>query len=177
MFNKPDKVELKIRIGLFLWVFVMNIAAPVLVPQYPAWPMWIASIYYFTAGMTLKAAKEAFCGGLAGLIAAYALGAGLMILAPSLGLFRVLAIGLFIVLGLIIVGGAYVPVVLNNAAFAYLTIATINIETIGTNFLSYVLMLIVGGGILVGGCLFIVQKVITSETKKAAKKAAAAAKG
>jgi hypothetical protein len=168
VFNKPDKMELKIRIGLFLWVFVVNIAAPILVPQYPAWPMWVASIYYFTAGMTLKAAQEAFCGGLVGLIAAYALGAGFEVLAPSLGLLPVLVILLFIILGLIIVGGAYVPIALNNSAFLYLTIATIHLETIGTNFLPYILMLIVGGGILVGGCLAIVQTVVKGEMKKGA---------
>jgi hypothetical protein len=112
--------------------------------------------------MTVKAAKEAFCGGFVGLVLTYALGFGFVVLAPVLGELLAIAILLFIILGVIIVGGAYCPLFLNNAAFAYLTIAAIDLATIGTNFVNYVIVLIIGGGILVGGCLLIIGAIMKS---------------
>jgi hypothetical protein len=173
--NKPEAIDLKVRTGLFLWVFVLNIAAPVLVPHLPGWPMWFASIFYFISGMTPKAAKETFCGGLFGLVAAYVLLIGIEKMAPVFGstaenplggLLPALAVALFIILGVIIIGGAYFPLFLNNAAFGYLTIAAINLEGIKAGFVNYLIMLVIGGGIMVGGCMFIVGTIIKNEMKK-----------
>ena len=77
-----------------------------------------------------------------------------------------LIIALFVILGLVIVGGAYLPIVLNNITFAYLTVATINMELIGTHFLNWLLMLFIGGAIILGGCLILLKLLMSHFAKK-----------
>jgi hypothetical protein len=91
---------------------------------------------------------------------------------------------IFVILGLIIMGGTVCPLVFNNAAFTYLIAGSISIgkfyytpngielfaREIGNN----VLVFLIGGGIFLAGCI-VIQKLLIQWLTAQAMKAAAQA--
>jgi hypothetical protein len=162
-----------LRTAIFLWIFAVNIGALIFLEGsvLQAWPMYLACIFFLLEGGTLRHALHAFGGGMFGMVCALALALGLNKMAPTLGLLGALAILLFIILGVIIVGGGIAPVVLNNTAFGYLTVCTIHIEEVPARFGDWIFMLIVGGLIINAGLFAIEKGLGLYLAKKAARKA------
>ncbi|MDR2404026.1 MAG: hypothetical protein LBD78_08360 [Spirochaetaceae bacterium] len=91
---------------------------------------------------------------------------------------------IFVILGLIIMGGTVCPLIFNNAAFTYLIAGSISIgkfyytpngielytREIGNN----VLVFLIGGGIFLAGCI-VIQKLLIQWLTAQAMKAAAQA--
>lgn len=163
--NKPTKQEVIINVVIFLWIFVVNIAAALFSPA-PGWPMFFVTIFFFAMGADTKKIPSIFAGGAMGLVFALLLGLALTHLTPVIGIVPTLIISLFIILGLVIVGGGYLPVVFNNITFAYLTIATIDMEIIGGSFLGWLLMLLIGGAVILGGCLLLLNLLLKHFAKQ-----------
>lgn len=166
--RKPTKGELPVLWGIFAWIFIVNIAAPILVPQFQTWPMYFVTIFFFTMGGDTKNIPTIFGGALLGLIMAYVLTMGLNTLAPSIGIVGALVVLLFVILAFIIVGGGFLPVICNNMAFAYMTIATINMELVPSQIFNWIGMLFIGGAVILGGCLVMVKIITGILTKQAA---------
>jgi len=152
MFKKATKGELIITSLVFLWIFIVNVVA-VIFAKVPTWPMYFVTIFFFAMEADKKKIPSIFMGGTAGILLALLLEKGIGALAPSVGAIPAVSIMLFIILGLIIVGGNYLPWVLNNITFAYMTIATINMEIIDKNIVNWILMLLIGGAIILVGAL------------------------
>ena len=93
-----------------------------------------------------------FTGGSLGLLAALGLHAGTFGLAPSLGALGAFSLSIGVVLAVIILGGTVCPVACNNVAFAYLTVATVNFESVSLASTGYnLLVLWLGGAVILGG--------------------------
>jgi hypothetical protein len=160
----------------------------------PTWPMFFVTIMYFILGNNPKKCPEIFFGGLFGLLMCFVLFWTSWQLMGQSAVFRgepgLLPFNLayipiiFVILGLIILGGMYVPVVCNNVAFAYLIAGTFSMgkffytpdgitlyaRELGNN----ALVFIIGGGIFLIGCILIQKWLIAYLTAKASKAAAQA---
>ena len=85
-----------------------------------------------------------------------------------MGLLGAIALLLFIILGVIIVGGTVVPVAFNNITFAYLIVATVHLESLTvSSIINNLLVLYIGGAIILAGSIFIA----VTATKACAKRA------
>ncbi|MDR0707033.1 MAG: hypothetical protein LBF60_04035 [Treponema sp.] len=159
----------------------------------PTWPMFFVTILYFIMGNNPKKSLEIFCGGLFGFLMTLALfwttwqlmGQSAVFRGePGLLEFKYAFIPvIFVILGVIILGGTVCPLVFNNAAFTYLIAGSISIgkfyytpngielytREIGNN----VLVFLIGGGIFLGGCILIQKLLIQWLTAQAIKAAAA----
>ncbi|MDR2448282.1 MAG: hypothetical protein LBD58_13500 [Treponema sp.] len=160
----------------------------------PTWPMFFVTILYFIMGNNPKKSLEIFCGGLFGFLMALALFWATWQLMGQSAVFRgepgllefkyAFIPVIFVILGVIILGGTVCPLVFNNAAFTYLIAGSISIgkfyytpngielytREIGNN----VLVFLIGGGIFLGGCILIQKLLIqwlTAQAVKAANKA------
>lgn len=148
--KKTNKAELTITSCIFVWILIVNIIAGAL--GLVSWPMFFVTIFFFTMGADPKNIPSIFIGGTIGLAFAYLLALGLDKLTPIIGLYATFLPLITIVLGVIIIGGTVWPVGFNNIAFAYLTVAAINIfELKLSDILNNLVMLYVGGGIILGG--------------------------
>lgn len=162
----------------------------------PTWPMFFVTILYFIMGNDPKRAPEIFFGGLFGFLMTLLLFWTTWQLMGQSAVFRgepgILEFKyayipvIFVILGLIIMGGTVCPVICNNASFAYLVASSISIgkfyyapngmelyaREIGNN----VLVFLVGGGIFLIGCILIQKMLIKWLTAQAIKAAAQAQK-
>lgn len=152
MWGKPSKQDLFVSSIIFMWIFIVNIAAP-MVTSAPTWPMYFVTIFFFTMGADVKKISSIFLSGAMGIFFAWILIKAIIVMAPVIGETAALMILLFIILGLVIVGGNYCPAIFNNITFAYLTIATINVEIIESCAIPWLLMLLIGGGVILAGAM------------------------
>ena len=150
MLRKATGQEVFVSSFVFIWIFIVNIAAP-MITSAPTWPMYFVTIFFFTMGGDVKKISSIFLSGAMGIFFAWMLLKAILVMAPVTGEATAVAILLFIILGLVIVGGNYCPDIFNNITFAYLTIATINIEIVESYAIRWVLMHLIGGGIILTG--------------------------
>jgi hypothetical protein len=160
----------------------------------PTWPMFFVTILYFILGNNPKKIPEILCGGLFGfLMALFLFWATWQLMGqsavfrgePGLMEFKYAFIPvIFVILGLIIMGGTLCPLIFNNAAFTYLIAGSISIgkfyytpdgvqlyaREMGVNLLVF----LIGGGIFLAGCILIQKLLIGWLTAQAIKAAAAA---
>jgi hypothetical protein len=160
----------------------------------PTWPMFFVTILYFIMGNNPKKSLEIFFGGLFGFLMTLLLFWATWQLMGQSAVFRgepgllefkyAFIPVIFVILGMIIMGGTVCPLVFNNAAFTYLIAGSISIgkfyytpngielytREIGNN----VLVFLIGGGIFLGGCILIQKLLIQWLTAQAVKAAATA---
>ena len=153
--------------GLYLLVLI---AAAELVAGYleiPAWPAFMAMIFFFAEHMDSRKAPHILVGGVCGiaciLLAAPVIGA----LAPLLGLeFARLAYILGIVFA-IVAFGEMAPLVFNNYAFMYLTVTGLAMQLPQPNPFLWMAVAGLGGGVLIAGVLGIVKLMSARATQAA----------
>lgn len=165
--KKPTKKDLVLTFLITLWVFAINIVAPI-ITSVPTWPMFFVTICFFMLNADVKQIPSIFLGGTVGILGGWCLLNGLLVLAPIIGEKMALAFLLFVILGIIIMGGTFCPMLFNNAAFAYLTIATLHIEDVATLTAKWLLMLFVGGAVILVGCvgiMIVVEKMYAKKNK------------
>jgi hypothetical protein len=143
--------------GLYLLVLI---AAAELVSGYlgvPAWPAFMAMIFFFAEHMDPRKAPHILVGGVCGiaciLLAVPIIGA----LAPLMGVeFARLAYILGIVFA-IVAFGEMAPLVFNNYAFMYLTVTGLAMQLPQPNPYLWIAVAGLGGGLLIAGVLGIVK--------------------
>ena len=152
IFQKPDRHHVIVTASVLVWIFIVNVAAVAL--GIAGWPLYFVTIFFFALGADMKNIPMIFAGGTLGLVAALALYAGTFGLAPYMGLLGAFALSIGVILTVIILGGTVCPVVCNNVAFAYLTVATVNFEEITPALIgSQLITFWVGGAVILGGSL------------------------
>ena len=121
----------------------------------PAWPAYMAMIFFFVEHMDPKKASHILVGGVAGF-------AGILLFAPFIGFFSPMIgaeaskIALILILVYAIVAlGESLPVVFNAYAFMFLTIAGLALEAPGPNVYEWMGITVIGGAILIGGVILI----------------------
>lgn len=158
MLKKASKKEIVTSVGILFWIFLVNIVTP-MVTSAPPWPMFFVTIFFFTLGGDVKQILSIFLSGLIGICISFIVIKLLGLLTPIIGGTAAMAILLFVVLALIIVGGSFFPLFFNNITFAYLTICTIDLAIIETSFINWLLMFLIGGAIILAGALVIAATV------------------
>lgn len=152
IFQKPTWHQFIVTACVLVWIFIVNVAAVAL--GIAGWPLYFVTIFFFALGADMKNIPNIFAGGTLGLVAALALYAGTFGLAPYLGLMGAFAISIGVILTVIILGGTVCPMVCNNVAFAYLTVATVNFEEITPAIIgSELITFWIGGAVILGGSL------------------------
>lgn len=154
MFKKASKQQIVTSVITFLWIFAINIITP-MITSAPAWPMFFVTIFFAVSGGNVKEIKSIILSGFVAICMLYLLNKILGVLSPVMGGTAALALLIFIVLALIIVGGNFFPLFLNNYTFGYLTIGTIDFSIIEERFVGWLLMFLIGGAIILGGVLAI----------------------
>ena len=167
-----SKQQLVTSIVILFWIFAVNVLSMLLLPDVPAWPMFFVTIFFFCMGGETCKVPDIFVGGLTGIVSAWGLIELLALLSPIVGETIATFLLLFFVLALIIVGGNYLPVAFNNVAFAYLTVAAIDLTIIESSVVNWLAMHLVGGTIILGGAVAIhavVGKAFESTQEQATK--------
>jgi hypothetical protein len=143
--------------GLYLLVLiaVAELAAGYL--GVPAWPAFMAMIFFFVEHMNPKKAPEILVGGVAGI-------ACILLAEPVIGALTPLVgfefARLVYILGLvyaIVAFGEMVPLVFNNYAFMYLTVTGLAVHLPEPQPVLWMAVAGLGGGALIAGVLGIVR--------------------
>lgn len=161
--KKMSKGEVALLSSIAAWVMVVNIAL-ILLGIGHGWTVFFANIFFFLLGADIRRWKELLFGGLFGLFAAWLLVVSMGVLTPVLGPLAAVVLPLTLIVFFMIVCGPLFPWICNNVAFGFLTIATINMETLVENTLPAMAVFVVGGTVMVGGSYLILRLF----TKKAA---------
>lgn len=130
---------------LLVWVLIVNCIVHLLeIPD--GWLIFISNILFFTieGKDSRKKLLTIEFGGVTGLVLGYAMIMGMGVLMPRIGNLPGFLIPLAPVLACIILLHPRFPMVFNNAAFAYLTIACIRPEALAANIVRYLITFIVG---------------------------------
>ena len=143
--------------GLFLLVLI---AAAQLIAGHlgvPAWPAFMAMIFFFLGDMDVKKIPHILLGGVAGIAAILLFTPVIGALAPVMGV-EVAALALVLVLlSGIVVFGEMAPMVFNNYAFMYLTVTGIAVQQPNPNPFLWMAMAAIGGAVLIGAAIGIVK--------------------
>lgn len=143
--------------GMFVLAFIVVLAIVCSRFHWPTWPAFIVWILFFLEQMNAKKAPHILVGSVSGiglfLIAPFIVGP----LTPMLG--HDLAILAFILLAVfaIIVFGEAIPLILNNYAFLFLTVAGLALGLPDPNPYLWMALAAIGGGALIGATLLTVM--------------------
>lgn len=157
----------KQRLIFGLYLLVLIAAAEVVMGhlKLPAWPAFMAMIFFFEAHMDVKKVAHILVGG--------AFGIGLILLfkpvigalAPALGVeLATLALVLALVYA-IVAFGEMLPVLFNNYAFMYLTVTGIAVLQPNPNPFVWMGMTLIGGAALIAGVVGILKLMAPAAAK------------
>lgn len=150
MNKNVSQQQLVTSIFILLWIFIINVASP-MITTVPPWPMFFVAICIALTGDV----KKVFLSGLTGILLLGVLNLCLVALAPIIGELVAVLFLTFVVLAIILVGENWLPICLNNITFAYITVGTINLDIVGESFVGWLLMFVIGGAIIFGGIILI----------------------
>ena len=147
------------RLIFGLYLLVLIVAFEVVAGQLhvPAWPAFMAMIFFFVEQMDVKKAVHILVGGVFGigciLLAKPIIGA----LAPLIGLEGARLAFIVILVYAIVAFGEMLPAIFNNYAFMYLTVTGIAVMQPNPNPFLWMAITAVGGALLIGGVVGIVR--------------------
>jgi hypothetical protein len=137
--------------GLYLLVLI---AAAVLITGHfklPAWPAFMAMVFFFVEDMDAKKVPHILVGGMFGiaciLVAAPIIGA----LAPLIGVEYATLVYILGIVYAIVALGVMVPLLFNNFAFMYLTVTGVAVQLPAPNPYLWMAVTGIGGALLIAG--------------------------
>jgi hypothetical protein len=141
--------------GLYLLVLI---AAAVLITGHfklPAWPAFMAMVFFFVEDMDVKKVPQILVGGMFGtgciLLAAPTVGA----LAPLIGVEYATLVYILGIVYAIVAFGEMLPLVFNNFAFMYLTVTGIAVQAPEPDPYLWMAITGIGGALLIAGVVVI----------------------
>ena len=151
------------RLIFGLYLIVLIVIAELIIGHYalPAWPAFMAMIFFFVEHMDSKKAGHIVLGGTFG-IACLVL-AKLLIakLAPWTGVEIAKLLFVVAVVYAIVAFGELLPRLFNNYAFMYLTVAGVAAQQPNANVPLWMAMSAIGGSLLIAGVL-VIGRLMTS---------------
>jgi Protein of unknown function (DUF1097) len=148
---KFDRTRLIFGLYLLVLIVLFEVVAGAL--HVPAWPAFIAMIFFFAEHMDPKKAVHILVGGVFGigciLLAKPIIGA----LAPLLGMELARLAFIVILVYAIVAFGEMLPALFNNYAFMYLTVTGLAVQLPNPNPFLLMAVAAVGGAILIGGVI------------------------
>jgi hypothetical protein len=152
--------------GLYLLVLI---AAAVLITGHfklPAWPAFMAMVFFFVEDMDIKKVPRILVGGIFGigciLLAAPTIGA----LAPVIGVEYATLVYILGIVYAIVAFGETVPLLFNNFAFMYLTVTGIAVQLPAANPYLWMAITGIGGALLIAGVVGIGKLMGTPATTR-----------
>jgi len=147
----------RIVFGLYLLVVIAIAELVIMHFGLPAWPAFMAMVFFFAEHMDVKKAPHILVGGVFGIACIMLAGPIIGALTPLVGAEPAyLAFVLGIVFA-IIVFGEMLPLLFNNYAFMYLTVAGVALRTADPNPLLWMAMVGIGGAALLAGVVGITK--------------------
>jgi hypothetical protein len=116
----------------------------------PAWPAFLAMILFFMEHMNPKKVPEILVGAVFGIACIIFAGIFIKMLAPALGLELARLVFIVVIVYLIVAFGEIVPMVFNNYAFLYLTVAGVAAMAGNPQPIVWMAIALVGGAALIG---------------------------
>ncbi len=125
--------------------------------QVPAWPAFVAMVFFFAEHMDAKKALPILVGGAAGIGCILLAKPFIVALAPLMGVELGRLVFILVLVYAIVAFGEMVPMVFNNYAFMYLTITgvAVNVKVPEPNPLLWMVITVVGGAALIGSVMAI----------------------
>jgi hypothetical protein len=151
--HPPNSQRLIFGLYLLPLIAVFEVATGHL--HVPAWPAFIAMVFFFAEHMDPKKALHILVGGAAGiaciLLARPFIGALAPLVGPEIG--RLVFI--LVLVYAIVAFGEMLPIVFNNYAFMYLTVTGVAAQLPNPNPFLWMAITLVGGAFLIGGVILI----------------------
>lgn len=147
------------RLVFGLYLLVLIAIAEIVAGQFklPAWPAFMAMIFFFAEHMDPKKAPHILVGGVFGiaciLLAPPMVGA----LAPLIGLEFATLVYILVVVYAIVAFGEIAPMYFNNYAFMFLTVTGLAMQLPQPRPFVWMAVAAVGGGLLIAGVIGIVK--------------------
>jgi hypothetical protein len=139
--------------GLYLLVLI---AAAVLLTAHfklPAWPAFMAMIFYFIADMDPKKIPHILVGGVFGIACILLATPIVTTLAPLLGVEFATLVYILGIVYAIVAFGEMAPMFFNNYAFMYLTVAGLGMQLPEPNPILWMAVAGIGGAVLIAGVI------------------------
>ncbi len=114
------------------------------------WPAFLVMLFFIEGGGKLEKLKSIFAGGAIGLITAYLLTRGVIILGPIIGSNSSLFLLVFVAIFLLVALGDISHNLFNSYTFCYFTVALITKQQ---NTTTWLITMLIGGAFVVGGIL------------------------
>jgi len=139
--------------GLYLLVLI---AAAVLITGHfklPAWPAFMAMVFFFVEDMDVKKVPQILVGGMFGIACILLAAPTIGTLAPLIGVEYATLLYILGVVYAIVAFGEVVPLLFNNFAFMYLTVTGIAVQLPQPNPYLWIAIAGVGGALLIAGVI------------------------
>jgi hypothetical protein len=139
--------------GLYLLVLI---AAAVLITGHfklPAWPAFMAMVFFFVEDMNVKKVPQILVGGMFGIACILLAAPTIGTLAPVMGVEYATLVYILGVVYAIVAFGEVVPLLFNNFAFMYLTVTGIAVQLPQANPYLWIAIAGVGGALLIAGVI------------------------
>jgi hypothetical protein len=150
---KLDKQRLVFGVFLLVLIAAFEIVTGKL--HLPAWPAFLAMIFFFVEQMNPKKAPHILLGGAFGVAAILAAGPMIGALAPVMGVELARLAFILVAVYAIVAFGEMVPILFNNYAFMSLTVTGLAVQLPNPNPFLWMAMGVVGGALLIGGVVLI----------------------
>lgn len=121
----------------------------------PAWPAFMAMIFFFVEHMDPKKAPPILVGAVFGVACILLAGPIVGALAPVVGLEIARLVFVLGIVFAIVAFGEMLPLVFNNYAFMYLTVSALALRAAEPNPLLWMAVAAIGGGLLILGVIAI----------------------
>jgi hypothetical protein len=150
---KMDRQRLVFGLYLLVLIAAFEIATGHL--HLPAWPAFLAMIFFFVEHMDAKKAPHILVGGVAGIACILLAKPIIGLLAPLVGLELGRLAFILLLVYAIVAFGEMLPMVFNNYAFMYLTVTGVAVQLPNPNPFLWMAIALVGGAFLIGGVIAI----------------------
>ena len=158
----------RLMFGLFLLVLIAAIELVAGRFKLPAWPAFIAMIFFFVEQMDVKKAPHILVGGAFGIACILLAKPIVSALAPLLGVELATLAFVLILVYAIVAFGEMLPMFFNNYAFMYLTVTGIAVQQPSPNPFLWMAITLIGGGVLIAGVVGIGKLMQAQAAKPAA---------
>lgn len=161
----------RLTFGAFLMIPIVLAVVVLGHLKLPTWPAFLAMILFFMEHMNPKKVSEILVGAVFGIACIILAGIIVKMLAPALGVELATIAFIVGIVYLLVAFGEMVPVVFNNYAFLYLTVAGVAAQAGNPQPIVWMAVALVGGGALIGSVMGI-GKIMMGMAARATAKAA-----
>lgn len=161
---KFDKQRLIFGLYLLVLIAAFEIVSGKL--HIPAWPAFLAMIFFFEAHLDVKKAPQILVGGAFGIALILLATPIITALAPLIGADLGRLVYILALVYAIVAFGEMVPILFNNYAFMYLTVTGLAVQLPNPNPFLWMAIALVGGAILIGGVVAIGRMMMAMATPK-----------